>query len=88
MKLAETMDLFGEERDYSVVSTRTDAQSEGAIGTRDSRVIHRNLTKEEAERASLAMPFTKVVKGVLPEEDPELREAARRKAQRENPDVD
>jgi len=88
MKMAATMKLYDEEKNYFVVSTRVDSLSRGKLGTGDSRVIHRNLTKQDAERASLAMPFTKVVKGPLPEEDPEIRKKVRRKLIESHPDLD
>lgn len=94
MKLAESLELHtkkstvGKDKKYKVVLTReADGVSTGALGTTNSRVVHRLDDKDEAERRSLAMPFTKVVTRV-PEEDPRTRQRIRRKKARSNPDVD
>lgn len=54
----------------------------------DPRVVSEHDTPEEAEKASLAMPYTKVTSEPRREETPEIRDIVRRRAVRTNPDVD
>lgn len=88
------MSRYGIEHDiraagkYKVVLTReADGVSTGRLGTTNSRVVHRLDDKDEAEKRSLAMPYTKVVKRV-PEEDPTIRQRIRRKKAKTNPDLE
>jgi hypothetical protein len=45
-------------------------------------------TPEEAEHASLARPYSKVMSQPNPAQTPEVRDIARRRAVKTNPDVD
>lgn len=75
-------------RKYRVVSTRY-GMNPGKNGLTDDRIISEWPTLEEAQRASDAMPYTKVVVGPLPEDQTmQVRDLARRRLVQTNPDVD
>lgn len=92
MKLAETLELHTKKvkaagGKYKVVLTReSDGVSQGKLGTTNSRVVHRLDDRDEAEKRSIAMPYTKVVTDVR-EENPRTRAKVRRKIVRTNPDL-
>lgn len=74
---------------YGVVPGNAGTAKVEPGGTRDGRIINEYKTREEAERAAQARPFTKMVEGPMPEDDtPRLRDLARRRLVRTNPDVD
>lgn len=76
-------------RQYAVVLNReSDGVSQGKLGTTNTRVVHRTKIADQAEKMSQAMPYTKVVSAPLPEETIKLRDIARKRLVRTNPDVD
>lgn len=76
-------------RKYYVVN-RNDGTSPAARYPQkyDSRVVSEHNNPEDAEKASLAMPYTRVMSEPRREETPEIRDIVRRRAVRTNPDVD
>jgi len=54
----------------------------------DGKVVSEHNTPEEAETASLAMPYTRVQSEPRREETPEIRDIVRKRMVRTNPDID